>query len=375
MAQSWHRIGGISNFTGKYATGGVPGFFGSTGGFAGGTGGVPALLGAGTVGYYPSGGAPGYVGRASSGGVQAASGGASGAPDAAVATGGNSPVLDAGAPDSGLPDYCTSGGAVCRTYCIRTGPVPDDASDCRPECGIPTTGLGSCSRFTIDGQNYLRCTPDCTGRRPPGLDPTTMLVDGALRAYFEEMSRLEAASVPAFRILARELRAHGAPRSLVRAARRAARDEVRHTRMGKRLAERFGGRYVPPRVEPRPLRTIEALAADNAVEGCVRETFGAMIATWQSRAASDRVVRRIMRRVAVDETRHAALALRVAAWADRKLDDAARQRVKQARRDAVAQVMRELAYRPSAALFSLAGVPTSDDARRLATVLDEQLWS
>src|SRR5204862_5506263 len=115
----------------------------------------------------------------------------------------------------------------------------------------------SCTPFTRDGHAYIRCLPECTGRRPPGLVDAPLVADGALRAYFEEMSRLEAASVPAFRVLARELRAHGAPRSILRAARRAARDEVRHTRMGTVLAERFGGRYVRPRIVAKPLRSIE----------------------------------------------------------------------------------------------------------------------
>src|SRR5204862_5482346 len=124
----------------------------------------------------------------------------------------------------------------------------------------------SCTPFTRDGHAYIRCLPECTGRRPPGLVDAPLVADGALRAYFQEMSRLEAASVPAFRVLARELRAHGAPRSLIRAARRAARDEIRHARLGKLLAERFGGHYVRPRIALLPLRSVEAIATDNAVE-------------------------------------------------------------------------------------------------------------
>jgi hypothetical protein len=132
---------------------------------------------------------------------------------------------------------------------------------------------------------------------------------------------------------------------------------------------------VRPEIAKRPLRSIEEIATDNAVEGCVRETFGAMMATWQSRSASDPIVRRNMRRVAVDETRHAALALRVAEWANRQLDAAARHRVRAARRGAAEQVMRELAYEPTPALYAIAGVPRSQDARRLAAVLSERLWS
>jgi hypothetical protein len=145
--------------------------------------------------------------------------------------------------------------------------------------------------------------------------------------------------------------------------------------MGKLLAERFGGRYVRPRIATQPLRDVEAIAMDNAVEGCVRETFGALLATWQGRASSDPVVRRIMRRVAVDETRHAALNLRVAAWADRKMDAAARARVRAARRAAAERVLAQSSYEPSAALVAIAGVPRSRDTRRLAAAMVEHLWS
>jgi hypothetical protein len=214
------------------------------------------------------------------------------------------------------------------------------------------------------------------GRRPPGL---IQAKGGALRdvrRYFEEMAQLEAGSVPAFRILGRELRAHGAPRSLVAAARRSAREEIRHTRAARVLAERYGGRYVPPHILKRPQRTLEELALDNAAEGCVRETFGAMIATYQVRAAGDPVVRKLMRSIAVDETRHAALAIRVAEWTDRRLSEAAVRRVRDLRRSTAADVRRELeTIAASPELVALAGIPSREESLRLVTAMTEQLWS
>ena len=41
--------------------------------------------------------------------------------------------------------------------------------------------------------------------------------------------------------------------------------------------------------------TLAALAIENATEGCVRETFGALIAWWQAAAATDPAVRRVAR--------------------------------------------------------------------------------
>jgi hypothetical protein len=62
-----------------------------------------------------------------------------------------------------------------------------------------------------------------------------------------------------------------------------------------------------------PARSLEELAVENAVEGCVRETYGALTAIWQARTAKDPSVAAAVRRIARDETRHAALS-----WANQR---------------------------------------------------------
>jgi hypothetical protein len=316
--------GGHPIYTG---TGGVPMFMGTAP--AGGTGGYmyPGLPGLG--GTSPLGGAGGAIYVGTGGAIFVGSGG----------SGGYGALPDSGLPDTGPPD-----------------PIPTDA------------GADACDDGAARG-------PSGCGRRPPGLEGAPAGIGGDLCMYFQEMARLEAASVPAFRRLGHELRLHGAPQRLLDAARRAASDEVRHTRLGRTLAERFGGRYVPPRIRPTPVRSLEELAIDNATEGGVRETFGALIATWQGRAATDPVVRRIMRRVGVDETRHAALALRVLDWTNHRLSEEGRRRVREARRSCAADVLRELEWTPPPELVSLAGVPSRDDAQRLAREMTERLWT
>jgi hypothetical protein len=116
--------------------------------------------------------------------------------------------------------------------------------------------------------------------------------------YLAEMARLEAASVHAFRHSKRELVAHGAPRALVRAAERAARDEIRHARMAAALTRRYGSTPAPHEMKTVPIRSLEAMAIENAVEGCVRETLGALIATWQAACAKDPVIRSALARIA-----------------------------------------------------------------------------
>lgn len=92
--------------------------------------------------------------------------------------------------------------------------------------------------------------PTCfAGRRPAGLRPRRHGVT-SLGQWLAAQAHLEAASVPAFLRLARELRTHAAPAALVRAAMAAAGDERRHARVMTTLARRHGalrGRAGKPR--------------------------------------------------------------------------------------------------------------------------------
>ena len=81
-------------------------------------------------------------------------------------------------------------------------------------------------------------------------------------------------------------------------------------------------------------RDIETIARENAVEGCTRETYAALVACRQARAATDPAIRAAMAGIARDETRHAALAWAVDGWSQALLGPAARRRVRDARREA-----------------------------------------
>jgi rubrerythrin len=181
--------------------------------------------------------------------------------------------------------------------------------------------------------------------------------------------------VHAFRTLARELAAEGAPASLVEAARSAARDEIRHARLTRRMALQHGSRPAPVRVAKNERRSLEAIATENAVEGCVRETFGALLATWQARAAGDESVRALMSGIAVDETRHAELAWAVDAWTARKLDREARRRVRAARAAVIEEVAAELREPPAPELVARVGMPDVDRAAELFAAVRTSLWS
>lgn len=236
---------------------------------------------------------------------------------------------------------------------------------CAPLCGAGTNFF-SCEVERDAASLVARCQPDCTGRRPAGLLESDAAVGAPLGAYFAEMARLEAASVHAFQCLRRELVAHRAPRRLVRAAERAARDEVRHARMTRALAYRYGGGVRGAEVVRGSVRSLAEIAIENAVEGCVREAFGALVATWQAQAAKDLVVRAAMARIARDETRHAALAFDLHAWLHTKLDASTRARVDEAREAALGELVSRRYDDTPPELRAALGLPTGDLSRVLA---------
>ena len=144
-------------------------------------------------------------------------------------------------------------------------------------------------------------------------------VPASAGTWLAEMARLETASVFAFERLARELAAHRAPHDLVVAARRAAQEAVRHARIARALARRWGHRPEPVRRMPLPIRGLASMAEENAIEGCVGETVGAVVAAYQALHATDPRVRAAMGTIARDEAAHAVLAWRVHAWARERL--------------------------------------------------------
>jgi LmbE family N-acetylglucosaminyl deacetylase len=108
------------------------------------------------------------------------------------------------------------------------------------------------------------------------------------------------------------------------------------------------------------------MVLENAQEGCVRETFGAVMAGWQARTAEDPRVREELGRIAGDELRHAELAWAVDDWAAKQLTSEARQRVREARREAFAELERLLAEQePDVVLVRQAGLPSRDAALQL----------
>jgi hypothetical protein len=279
-----------------------------------------------------------------------------------------------------VPQLCT---ATCITVDASTEPFRRSDSgvltnpDCTDFCGplFPGGNL-LCELVDPDAQPLLVKCLNCGfgGRLPAGLQTSGEPARDDVAAHFAEMAHLEAASIEAFRVLGRELRHYRAPMALVRAARRAARDEARHSRIMAAIARRYGSIPREARVEKRPVRSLEAIAIDNAVEGCVRETYGALVAMWQATRAGDPVVRAALGRIARDEIQHAVLGWKVASWLAGQLDVEARRRVEHARREASRAMAHIAEADPSHDLQRVAGVPPSSVAQAMAKHLAGGLW-
>jgi hypothetical protein len=246
-----------------------------------------------------------------------------------------------------------------------------DSLNCYALCGPNPMGFGpmyaTCRYLRSDaGEEQLECvwpTPPC-GRRTEGQDelpcaPTTA-ADWLATAAF-----LEAGSVDAFLRLSAELAQHGAPMDLVRATRRAAADEVRHARDVSRLARRYGVEPKSPARVRNRRRSLARIARENAVEGCIRETYGALVATYQAKHAEDPAVREAFVKIAAEETAHAALSWDIAEWAESKLSPRQRARLARARREEIAKVARELAHDPAPELVQALGLPRAPEAQSL----------
>jgi hypothetical protein len=242
------------------------------------------------------------------------------------------------------------------------------------EEGYVVETLASCyeerstGRAVVDAAGNVTVTSRisfCEGRRPAGLAASvTCIAQNEVGAHFARAAHFEAASVFAFEQLARDLVQLGAPRELVRLALSAALDEVGHARTMHALAERFGGQRVVPEIAAPASRGALAIALENAVEGCVRETYSALLACYQAQAARDPHVRAAMTQIADDETRHAQLSWQIAAWLEPQLSDEERAAVALARRAAYQQLSGELGPRLTPAAMRLVGLP--DEATSLA---------
>jgi hypothetical protein len=86
------------------------------------------------------------------------------------------------------------------------------------------------------------------------------------------------------------------------------------------------------------IRPLFDVALENAVEGCVRETYGAVMGLVEAKRGADACARRALRAVAVDECRHAELAWAVHAWTMSQLQATQRDRIQERMNEAIEEI-------------------------------------
>ncbi len=232
---------------------------------------------------------------------------------------------------AGLVAECRRQDLDCSKLCAAVffdSMVPDDTTivGCVLHDRTPAESL-----VHVEYQVYVECS---AGRRPPGLRPATIAARADVGRWLAAAAHLEAASVPAFVLLARDLIVHRAPPALIQAALVAADDEVRHARVMTALARAHGAEPPAVALTATGIRELRALALDNAIEGCVREAFAARCAAHQARAAHDPALRTALAAIAIDEARHAALAVALDAWLSSRVGVDTRRARDRARADA-----------------------------------------
>ena len=310
-----------------------------------------------------------------------------------IVLGGSSLLLSAGL-SAGCGPYGDPCPSSTRTIALQLTDAGSDGGsadasidDLIAGCQASPAGCTAlCEHFeTYNGQFIALCKPDkvdggivlhieytagCGGRCPEGLAPAALRGAGhPLGAWLAASAHLEAASVDAFEILAAELGAHGAPPALTKAARAAITDERRHAETVGRLAARCGALPPTAQVNRGPVRDLESIARENAVEGCARETYAALLAFRQGCAATDPAVRSAMACIARDEARHAALAWAVDAWSRPLLTPAARRRVREVRHEAIEGLVTAPLADLSRDDREAAGLPDEDAAAKMAREL------
>jgi len=215
----------------------------------------------------------------------------------------------------------------------------------------------------------------CVGRRPDGLLEAQLRPANPLGDYYASIAHLEQAAVAAFDVIERELARFDAPQDLRDRARRARADEVRHASRMAQFAERLGAQVPDTHVALSNERSLLAAALENAVEGCVREAWGALSAHYQSVTTQDPEAQRAWREIAVDETEHAELSFALHEWYLQQLTSEERAQVTAALERARLQLRVELAVAapPHAAVVYGAGVPDPICAVALFNELETQI--
>jgi len=202
---------------------------------------------------------------------------------------------------------------------------------CEPDAGTCTIGRP----FLVEGaarQASVVARADWSAALEPAPVDLAPTARERLARYWIEVALAEHASVPAFARFALQLAALGAPAHLLADTAAAMGDEIEHARLAFALARRYGGIAVGPAALPIDGALAQSCdVLDIAVlavrEACIGETLAAIEAAAALAGATDPHVCGVLRRIADDELRHAALGWRFVAWVIARTDAHGRARL------------------------------------------------
>ena len=234
-------------------------------------------------------------------------------------------------------------------YLDESGQITEESCSnlCMEQAGVYYDYLCSC--------DYAG--PDSDGNHPVTCEYTVCAVEGRghadigkltqatgrseLARYFVRAYHAEAPSVGAFLQLRSELAHHNAPITFQRRCIKAAVEEVHHARMMAKLAGDEECDLPDLDFGSWTQRSLFELTLDNAVEGCVFETFSALKAQYQSDHAIDPRVRTAMKVISRDETEHSQLAWDIHHPLMDRLTETQRRDIRSAQRHALRQILQQ----------------------------------
>jgi hypothetical protein len=300
---------------------------------------------------------------------------------------------DAISPEGGActPVVTSQAGCEARVYypCGAPGGPIDNMLDnarcptlCAPAAGMPNISPSICHSQSFigggqPGPNVVYCGACGVGRLTDGVHAAAVECnDGSVGQWLAQSAWYEAVAANAFDRLACELEACGAPEALVTRARLSAIEEREHHQVFRALAAEERAPVAEVRAGDQPLRTLEQIALENAGEGCVRETLGALVMQWQGMHAKSASLRQAFASIAEQEASHAQWSWELDAWARSVLTDEQIARMDAARTDAIGMLERELSAQPIAQSVQIhTGMPDPCAVAVMMAELRATVWA
>ena len=244
---------------------------------------------------------------------------------------------------------------------------------------IPSTKLSCDVEYTAVHSPYT-CPRPVPGRMPNGLvrgnSPATPQASvNTLGQYLSDMATMETAAITAFYYLSKELEAYHAPQGLIDRAKQAVIEESRLAEMASLLAASYDGVAAEVTVDEFSLRPLYDIALENAVEGCINETFAAACGLWQSEQAQLDTFREVIAHITDEELGHAELSWDIHQWIMPQLSEAEQRRIQQAQVEAIENLLFEFKQESDPVLQAAFGLPSKQDAAVLFKQLKNSVWA